>query len=246
MSKAAGAPSRVYVDAIDLSGLSNSFEMNVDVNLPEITTFDDTGDTNVESKYGAQVTINGFMDADDDANDETMWATLGANTQHKLGLYPGSAATYGSFGYELLARPKNQVRPVDVKAALLLNMTFLTDSAIVRSTVLANKAITGSGVVANSAQQTGATSAGERLVMVIRCIAFTGTNLTVDLEQSSDNAVGDPYALITAMQQAITAVGSWRLTTILATEAWKRINITAFTGTSMTLLIAIGKEQGVS
>jgi len=249
MARVPGRLTKVYVDEFDYSGRISAVELPIDVNLPKVTCFGDSGgDEFVEAMHSSQITQNGFFDSvvADTNIDGEMWADVLSGAQHLVGVYPGNSALQTAIGYELEAEVSGQPRTVEVAGAILLNVTWQGEGAVVRSTVLANGAVTASGVVASSAQNIGVTAAGERFVVVIRCLAFSGTTLTVDIEESSDNGSGDAYALISGLQKVITAVGSWRLTTVAATEAWKRVNITAFTGTTMTLLIVVGKEQGVS
>ena len=54
----------------------------------------------------------------------------------------------------------------------------------------------------------------------------------------------DLYADIAGMTTTLTAAGVARLTTTAATEAWKRVNIQAFTGTSAVIVVTGGVVQG--
>lgn len=245
MGRVAGTPSKIYVDEFNYSGRTNAAELQVDVNLIDVTCFADDGHEFVEGVYKGQVPINGFFDPADDNYDEQMWSVMDGS-KHYLGLCMGQDASHGDIIYEVQGRPNQEGRPAEIAGAILLSVTWQGSGPIVRATVLSNGAVTATGAITNSNKSLGATAANEKFVAVVRCIAFDGTTLTVDIEQSSDDGSGDAYALITGMQQEITAVGVWRLSTVAATEAYKRVNITAFTGTSMTLVITAGKEQGVS
>lgn len=248
MARLAGATSRIYIDEFNFSGRTNNAEVAVDVNLPPVTCFADTADEFVEGKYGNDISINGFFDPADDNYDEQMWAILNDETDHNIGIYPGTEAPYSAIGYEFISRVMGEARPIALAGAILLNCEMRGSQPIVRSTVLCNGAVTATGAVTNSNQNWGTTDANERFVAVIRVLSVSGSGtIIVDIEESSDDGVGDAYALITGMQQTFTAVGVSRETTIAATEAWKRVNVTTFSGfTSVTLLVAIGKEQGVS
>ncbi len=246
MARVPGKLTKIYVDEFDFSGRVSAAEQTVDVELPPVTTFGDSAEEVVEAVYRGVLIQNSFFDGDSGGIDDEMWADIVSGSDHLVGFYPGNSALQGVIGYELQARPDEQSRPVEVAGAVMLNVTWQGFGPIVRATVLNNAAVTASGVITGSNKNIGATAAGEKFVAVIRCLAFNGTTITVDIEESSNDGGGDAYALISGIQQVITALGSWRLTTISATEAWKRVNITAFTGTSMTLLIVVGKEAGVS
>lgn len=245
MGRLAGATSRVYVDEFDFSGRTNAVEFGIDVNTPEDTTFADAAQSFLEGKYGSTLTLNGFFDPEAANYDAEMFGDIADGNEHCVGVYPGSAAPYSAKGYELIAKVKGQARPIEVAGAVLLNVNWTASGAVVRSTVLCNGAVTGTGAVANSAQNIGATGAGTVVVGILRVLAVSGTgSITVKIEQSSDNGSGDPYAELIAFA-AKTAVGFERKTVATATEAWKRVNVTAFSGfTSVTILVIIGYEQG--
>lgn len=244
MGRTAAKNAEIYVNEHNLSGRSNAFEMAVDNNLIDVSCFGDTGLVFVEGLYGAELRQNAFLDPDEAGIDEIIWDELGVAAAAMVGYAPIGTGTKGNVVYEANARPKEQVRPVEIAGALLLNVNWQMGTGIVRGILLQNEAVTASGVVAGTARELGATTSPSTFVTIIRCLAFDGTNLTVDIEESSNDGGGDAYELIAGMQQVITGVGSWRLTTTSSTEAWKRVNITAFTGISMTIMVVCGIIQG--
>lgn len=365
MGRVAGAPSRVFIDEFDFSGRTNQLEMGIDNTLAPVTTFSDDGAEFVEGLYNATAILNGFFDGDSGDYDAEMWSVIGDGAEHLEGLYPGSQAAATNIGYELQARSPNQSRPVDVAGAILLNVTWQNNGAVVRSTVLVNGAVTATGAVSGSNQNIGATGAHKTndtannvtsanatnlptlqtllneikgdynthrvsttyhvaadstnavtsanasdlatsitlvnelkldinahrsqsgvhvfndtgniignvdasdlttaqtlaneikvdynahlsraektAVAILRVLSVTGSgNFTVTVEESSDDAVGDAYSNIISFTSA-TGVGAERKTLATATEAWKRVNITVFSGFStVTILVIIGYEQ---
>lgn len=247
MGRVAGVPSRIYVDEFDFSGRTNTGELSVDNNLPEVTCFSDAAQEFVEGVYNGRMPIGGFFDPADDNYDEQMWSVIGDGAQHYVGLYPGSQAAHGNFGYEIEAQCPDQSRPIEVAGAVLLSVTWQGEGPVVRSTVLCNGAVTGSGVVTNSNKNLGATAAGEEFVAILRVLSVTGSgSITVEIEESSDDGAADAYAQVFAFT-AKTAIGVERKSVLTATEAYKRVNVTAFSGfTSVTILVVAGKSQGVS
>lgn len=242
MARVAGATSRVYLDEFNLSGLSNAFDLSIDVDVPDVTAFSDAAKTAVEGKHGVACTINCFNDLADDSLDEQAFAILGEAGQNYVGLYPGSTAAAGSIGYEMVVDPKTQPRRSEVAGAILMHLEFQGDS-VVRSTVLANGAVTGTGVVSGSNLQVGATTAGQVFVAVLRVLSVSGSgSITVKVQESSDDGAVDTYADLLTFTAA-TAIGVERKSTTAATEAWKRVNVSAYaTFTSVTLMVAVGRE----
>ena len=240
-----GRKTRIYVDRWNWSGRTNTAAVNINQVMVPATTFESLGDEFIEGKYSGDMPINGFFDPTDDDYDEQMWSVIGDGQNHAIGVYYESAAA-GTIGYEMQGVIESQERPIEVAGAVLLHATWKSDGAIVRSTVLANKLITGVGVVAGSNINVGATTTGQVFVALMRVLSFTGATMNVRIEQSSDNGVTDPYtALLTFAQTTGTEVQ--RLTTTAATEAWKRVNVTAVDAgfTSALILVVVGVEQGI-
>jgi hypothetical protein len=78
----------------------------------------------------------------------------------------------------------------------------------------------------------------------LHVFAFTGTNVTVTIQESSDNAVGDPYAAVTGGAfTAMTGIGSQRIATArgLTVERYLRVTTTG-TFTSVTFAVAVAKN----
>jgi|TARA_Y100000310_G_scaffold317685_1_gene370836 hypothetical protein len=244
MARVSSDTSKVYIDEFDFSGYTNSINLAITNNLPEVTCFGDSGPEFVEGLPSATATINGFFDTTDDGYDEQMWANIGDNTKHYLGLFPGSDASHGDIGYELQAQISGQPRPHEVAGAVLLNCDWTSEGGIYRATSMANEAVAGTGAITNSNKNLGATSANTVFVATIRCTAFNGTTITVRVQESSDDGSGDAYADISGLAATFTAIGVTRVSTTSATEAWKRVNIQTFTGTSMTIFVTCGTESG--
>jgi len=241
MSRGSGKSAKVYMDQYDYSGRTNAIELLIDNVLPAVTAPNDLAETLVEAKLKSSLKLNGFFDGVANQYDQHTWAAIDGN-EHKVGAYPGTLAPAGAIGYELLARIKDEPRTLEVEGAILLNVTWQGDN-IVRSTVLYNGAITATG--AKTGQNVDASTAGQIYVAVLRVLEVTGAgSITVKVQESSDNGVGDPYAdLITF--DAATGISVQRKTVTSATEAYKRINISAFSGfTSVTVMVAVGIEKG--
>lgn len=245
MARTAGKNSKIYVDEFDISGLSNAFEMAVDNNLPDVTAFADAAKVEVEGKYSFLVTINAFGDLVDDAWDEQAFAILGENVTHYLGLYPGNLAAQGNVGYELQARPMRQPRRSAIPDAYTVNAEMNGDQPAVRATVLANGAVTATGVVSGSNKNVGASASGKRYTATLRVLSVSGAgSITALVEQSTDDGAVDPYATLFTFTAA-TGKTVERVSTTSATEAWKRVRVSAFSGfTSVTILVTVGVEQG--
>lgn len=83
----------------------------------------------------------------------------------------------------------------------------------------------------------------------LQLLAFTGTSITVTIQESSDNAVGDPYANVTGGAfAAMTAIGAQRIATsnALTVERWLRINTTGtFSAALIEVVVMRNETAGV-
>ena len=247
MGRVAGAISRIYLDENNMSGRTNNAELAVDLNLPEVTSFSDSAAEFVEGLYSGKISQNSFFDGASGEIDGEVFSAIGDGNTHYLGLYPGNDASHGDIGYEATVKSESQPRPIEVAGAVLLNVTWQATGPIVRASVLCNTRISAAGVVADSNKNLGTTTSGEVFVAVVRILDTDysgGLNMTI--EQSSDDGSGDAYATLISFTNCHVTKAQ-RKSVSTATEAWKRVNITAVnTGTYADILIVVGKEQGVS
>lgn len=244
MARQAGKDTRVYIDEFNFTGRTNQWKLNISNNLVPVTCFGDSAPEYVEGLYGGTVDLNGFFDPADDNYDEQMFSILSSASDVNLGLSLTSTAAVGHKMYVMRARVSSEPRVMDVTGAILLNATFDILGGVARADILGNQAMTG-GVVAGSNKNLGVTAAGDEFIAVVKILAVSGSgNFVIAVQESSDDGAGDAYSTILT-SSTHTAIGSEVLSTTSATEAWKRLNVTVFTGfASVTALVAVGKIQG--
>ncbi len=245
MAKVSNVGTRIYLDEFALSGFLNTFDLSIVQELAPSVCFSDVGPRRLVGNYDHKHGSNGFFDAATGGLDQLAFVDLNTDEDHYLGEYPGSDAEAG-VGYESIVRLTEQPRSGGVGAAVLLNLSSEGSGegsgGLARATVLANATVVAAGN--RTGRNMGATTLGQVFAVVFRVLAFTGTNITLKVQESSDNAGADPYADITGLTSgALTGVGVVRATTSAATEAWKRVNI-AGTFTSATILVTAGVVAG--
>lgn len=233
----------VYLDALDLSGLANSVTLSVNVDTAEVTTFADTAKTFLEGDYTATASLATFYDNTDDGWDELAFSK--ATTQddtHYLLTIPGSTA--GTVCYELAGIPTGQPRAFNVGSAITINLDLQGSGQLSRGGVNWTGAITGTG--AKTGVNHGATTSAQTIVVTYRILSVSGSgSIVFALEESSDNGSGDAYGAVAALASGtLTGTGITVKTATAATEAWKRINVTTFSGfTSVTALVTVTVRQ---
>lgn len=248
---------RIYYDHIKVSDFANAFNLDITRDAVETTAFGDAAKTFVPGKYGATGAFSGYLDLADDGFDELDFADL-VDGEHLILRCP-QGTTLGYPAYETVEISTGTGRAADIGGVVTISWPGQIDDRIVRGAVLTSgeQAITTTGTT--TGVNVGAATSTQTVDVVVRVLAVSGAgSITILPQGSSDNAAGDPYAAITgwtlsevdpgtnvnigvADQATFTGVGVAKFTRTGATEAWLRINVSAFaTFTSVTLLVTAG------
>ena len=247
MARVHGANGRVYVDQYNLSGRTNQWDLELGQGLEEVTAFEDTAETFVTAlqrrSWGGK--LSAFADYTDDEIDEILHAIIN-DTNHHVGFYSGGALA-GAPGFEgigVVGRKQNAnaMGP----ARLGLDFTGRGGQFMSRAMKL-NEATVVTGIGNQTGQTHMATVAADRVICVVRITGVTGAgSVTFKLQESSDDAVGDPYADVITMT-AMTAVGS-QLQAVVAGGVlgpYYRLTCSAFSGfTNVTVRASVGIIKG--
>lgn len=238
MAKIASHPSRFWIDELAAAGYLTSSNLEIAQETIDVATFADAGPRRLVGNYGHKGSHNGLFDAADDAFDPQAFINLRTDEDHYLAQAFGAAGE-GAVVYERVVRLVEQVRQAAVGQAILLNITDEGSGPIARGRILRSATVTGTGN--GTGQNLGATASGRVLVATWRVLAIVGGAITLQIHESQDNGAGDAYANIAALASgSLNAVGVVRATTTAATEAWKRVTVSAMTASSATILATLG------
>lgn len=240
MAKRASSISRVYFDEFHLSGVLNAWDLNHEQETPVVTALSDAGPRRLEGTYDFNAECLGFLEPADDGYDEQIYAALGDGSDHYLLLLP-EGATEALIAYELITRLTRQPRIARTGEAILLHFSNAGSGPSSRGVLLYSAVPTGA--VNSTGQNMGATVSGDTFQVVYRIIAFTGTNITLTIQESQNDGAPDAYAPITGLAETFTAIGVARDSVTIATEAWKRVAVTG-TFTSATVVVTAGLITG--
>lgn len=240
MAKIPAKTARLWIDEHALTTYLSAADLKFDQETIKVDTLASDGPERLVGNYDFTTSFQGFLDAADDAFDEIAYTNLQTDEEHHAFLAL-TGSTEGSIGYEGPVRLKSQPRSAAIGQAVLLNLELEGAGPVARATILRSAALTGTG--AGTGQNLGATLSGELLVVTYRILAVSGSgSIVLQTHESSDDGGGDAYASIAALASGtLTGVGVTRVTTTGATEAWKRVSCTTFSGfTSVTALVTIG------
>lgn len=227
-----------YLDEIDITCAINMDDKTLDREVIDARTF--CGNQQVAGRRTAASAFGGFgYFGADEYEDELNARIVSGASVRQLFIYGNSA---GSRYYEVAGPLGKQSLQVSPDKLIGLAGDIPKGSSFNRGLVLnIGTVITATGT--HTGQNVGAIAAGDTTVAVIRCTAIAGGgSATIAIQESSDDAGADPYATISGMTQAVSATGVYVLTSTAATEAWKRVNITAQAGTSITITVTVGQQ----
>lgn len=240
MAKYAANALRNFLDLYAISGFVNSSDLTISQETPVVTCFSDAGPRRVPGNYDVQHVDNGFFDGVALRWDDLL-AGLLDNDDHYLGKCPEGSAE-NAVAYESIVALTGKPLSAQTAGATLLHLQSAGRGGVFRGLVLAS--MTTTGAENRTGRNMGVTTAPAEFAVVFRLLTFSGTNITISVQESSDNGSGDAYAAIAGLTSgALTAAGVVRASTVATTEAWKRVNI-AGTFTTALVLVTAGTVQG--
>ncbi len=240
MAKLPANLTRVYLNEFDISGVLSGTQLKVDQETPQVDCFADAGPRRLVGNYDHTHSEAGIFDAVNDGYDEQLHALLGSANDLYLTKTFGIAE--GSIAYDALVKLSSLPLEAQIGNAIMRSFDAAGSGGLARGLLLRSATVTGAGN--GTGRNAGATTSGQSLRTMFRLLAFTGTNITMKLQESSDDAGADAYADITSQTSgAMSAAGIVVVTTTAATEAWKRVVISG-TITSAIVRVTSGVIAG--
>lgn len=239
MGKVRASQARFYLDRYHISG--NTRVGSLTINQPEIDTSSLLGPGALIDNYTTQDEITAFNEYEDDGFDEYIHALVGDEGDHYLARLPTGAAE-NSLAYDGVVRLSRDPLVIALGSAQMRNLGFSGASGLYRGLVLRAGTITGNGN--GTGRNQGATILGQEYAVTYRVLSGTFTSFDLQVQQSTDDGAGDAYSAIAALTQSFSAVGSARKSTTAVTEAWKRITVANWIGTSAVILVTAGLVAG--
>ena len=242
MAKTAANVLRVYLDEFAISGYTNNSQMTVDQETLVTTCFEDAGPRRLVGNYDVMHDDAGFFEGGAGLFDVQLDGLIDDNDHYLTKLPNGSAEN--SVAYDSVVRLTGKPMSAQAAGAILLKVASAGANGLVRGLVLGSATVSGAGD--RTGRNQGATTLGQIYAVQFRVITFSGTNIVLKIQESSDDASADAYADISGLTSGtLTAAGVVRATTTAATEAWKRVNISTPGGfTSAVILVTAGVVAG--
>lgn len=246
MAKKGGLDCHLSVDGIDLTGDTGA----IDALASPRQTFDKTGlDRKAfERIYGKRDGNMSFTAYFNPAlgNSHKTWATLPMTKRHVLAAFGG---TIGDWGAAMQALQVDYALTRDTDGDLVGKVDTQGSEATGldhgRLVTAWPRVDTGAANGAGVDFGTGSTAFG--LQAYLHVIAFTGTDATVKLQESSDNGSGDAFAdVVGGGFTAVTAIGAQRIATsnTQTVERYLRVATTTSGGfSSMSFVVMVLRNE---
>lgn len=232
MSKVSSNSTKIWLDGWDLTGYLNAAELDIKQMVPSVQCFGDVGPKRIVDTYDSSQKLGGFFDAAANAIDPDVFAMLSTIPDHALTLSFG-AALEGSIAYTVAVQLTDEKIAVKVGQAILLDFGTVESATLSRAVVFRSAALSAAGNGAG--QDQGVSNAGQLYAVHFHLFAFTGTSVTLKLQDSANNST---FADITGLADsgALTTPGAVRVSTTLATRRYKRV---VASGTFSAALIGV-------
>jgi len=234
---------RAYYDHYRVSQIAQSVSLDFASDVADTSVIEGDSKTGVQGKTGGTCSINGLLDVADDGWDEIAFDDI-QNDTHYITVEP-QGNTITSLAYLTQQNHTGEGRAMDQANVGLLNWSGQLTGDFGRGQVITTgeKAFTGTG--SDTGVNVGTTAATETALVVLHVTAFSGfTDVTFQIEESTDDGSVDTYAQITGWTIAVegnasagtdevtfTGTGTAWLSMTAATETWKRVTVSAVNGT---------------
>lgn len=132
MARISGKNARIEAVSLDLSGESNSFTLNLDNDLIDVTAFADTSKEFVEGDYGWSVDITSFFIQGAAELEASLISAIGAGEAAATVAPQGTTSGNTHWNGNALVESWSIDNPVD--GAVVLNMTLRGNGDLTRGT----------------------------------------------------------------------------------------------------------------
>ncbi len=230
-----GKATVVLGDDVALTGYLTQHTASKTVQIVDVTTYGSDDRVFLAGVEEGALSINGLFDAAASASDVELHSALGASTGKILTVGYGGL-TIGNRTAMLQARETSYNINGSVQDAVRLAATFQADGGIDRGVALHDlTAETGTGNY-SSVDNTASTANGS--LAHLHVSAFTGTDCTIKVQHSTDDAIWSDLITFTT----VSGVTQERSTSAGTVNRYVRAAITAGTFTSVTFAVSFARN----
>lgn len=224
MAKEAGLGDFLFVDGVDLSGDVGAVQRIGAPSGPlDVTAISKSAHERIFGLFDGEIAFNAFFN-DAASQEHATLKAKGSGADRILSYFHGSGI--GEMAAGLVAKQMNYDPTRAADGMLTIDAQTLGNGYGLDwcEQLTAGKRTDTAATNGSSWDNGAATALG--LAIYLQVFSFTGTSITVAVQESSDDAVGDPFAAVTGGAfAAASAVGAQRIVTslTLAVERYLRV-----------------------
>lgn len=227
-----GKGASVLVDEYDLSAFLNTFDGAATADTAEVTTFGSSSKAYVAGTKDATISLGGFFDGTANAVDEVLQAALGGSAL--ITLAPAGVATIGNRVSLADCITTSYGVGATVGDAVTVSAEAQVTGGLLPGVLLASLvARTATGQTA-AVDNGASTAAGAKAFLHVT--AFTGTNVTIKVQESPDNSTWADLITFSTATGATSESGTASGTI----DRYLRVDISG-TFTSVTFAVALAR-----
>lgn len=227
-----GKDTTILVDEFNLSAFFNSADIAATVETAETTTFGNAAKTYIPGLKDSTLSLAGLFDGAASAVDEVLAAALGGSAL--ITIAPAGAGAIGNRASLADALATSYSLAATVSDAVQVSAEAQVTGGLLPGVILADLAArTATGQTA--ALDNGASSANGAKA-ILHLVAFTGTDITIKVQESPDNST---WADAITFTQA-TGVTSEAATASGTIDRYTRVDISG-TFTTATFAVALAR-----
>jgi hypothetical protein len=197
---ASGWQSRIWFDGLAAHGYLEDIEADGNVHAIDVSTFVNDAKTFIPGLADCKIKMKGFFDADSVDPESTFeyWMMSRRRTVFPVTYFPDGGDTIGDMAVIVYGLLTSYTVDVVVKDAVAVKQEFQSSRGMLQGKVLVpNVTETASNAGTTSLDNAASSADGGSATLHVSAVSGTTPSLTVKLQHSDDDGVGDPWADVT-------------------------------------------------
>ena len=237
MAKGTGIGSALWVDQYVLSNDFRNVETNGGPALLDVTGIDSPAHERIGGVRDGRIAGTAYLN---DATDRAHPVLSQLPTADTILSYAESDDAVGDRAASLVAKQIGYDGDRAEDGMLTFDVEALSSTLGLAWGRLGTPGVTTETSTSNQASIDNAAASSNGLRAFLHVTAFTGTNCTIEVQESSDDGAGDAFAAIGTFT-SVTAVGAEAIEVTGAVERYLRVAITGGTFSSITFAVNIAR-----
>lgn len=235
-----------FLNELDISGVSNSVDIEIDVPQSEITSFADLAAVWLSGKPMTTVAYQAMWSTSSPNLDAAIFTGL-TSVSMRAGIYPDEAIAVGDTGFEIVTMPTSEPINTSVNAPVTVTINLKGVSELFKAVVLGRNS-SYSSTTTESSDQHGAVSATQKVVGILRLLSNpggSGSNDCVVTIESDDNggfsSATTRLTFTTLDQTDVAQIEVKEANGAITDEYWRaKVTITGAGSRTFDLLLTVG------